>query len=349
MTLFPSIFENEWADSDRQEQLESVLGVRLKAQKNERSEIKLLLDAAKQVEARGPDAKAEILLEWIYKLQKEEAELDLKLLIFTEFVPTQEMLVEFLTARGFSVVSLNGSMDMEQRKRVQTLFFKDARILISTDAGGEGLNLQFCHVVINYDIPWNPMRLEQRIGRVDRIGQEKIVQAINFIIEDTIEYRVREVLEEKLTTILNEFGVDKTSDVLDAAETDHLFENLYIETLRNPESLDTKAQRLIDTIREEADQAKIKNTLFHDNLDLKPDDAQQVRHYPLAEWIECMTANYLDAFGGSLIQKDECFEIKWPNENEVQLVVFPGNSHQAPDDVEILYLESPRIREMLSK
>jgi len=349
MTLFPSILENEWADSDGQEQLESVLGVRLKAQKNERAEVKLLLDAAKQVEARGPDAKAEILLEWIYKLQKEEAELELKLLIFTEFVPTQEMLAEFLTARGFSVVSLNGSMDMDQRKRVQTLFSRDVRILISTDAGGEGLNLQFCHVVINYDIPWNPMRLEQRIGRVDRIGQEKIVRAINFIIEDTIEYRVREVLEKKLTTILNEFGVDKTSDVLDSAETDHLFENLYIETLRNPESLDAEAQRLINTIREEADQAKNKNTLFHDNLDLKLDDAQQVRHYPLGEWIECMTVNYLDAFGGSMIQKDECFEIKWPDENESQLVVFPGNPHQVPDVVEILCLENPRIREMLSK
>jgi len=348
MSLFPSILENEWADLDGQDQLESVLSVRLKAQKNERAEVKLLLDAARQVEARGPDAKAEVLLEWIYKLQQEEAEPELKLLIFTEFVPTQQMLAEFLTARGFSVVCLNGSMDMEQRKRVQFLFSKNVRILISTDAGGEGLNLQFCHVVINYDIPWNPMRLEQRIGRVDRIGQDKIVRAINFIIEDTIEYRVREVLEEKLATILNEFGVDKTSDVLDSAETDHLFENLYIETLMNPESLDAKTQLLIDTIREEANQAKSKNTLFHDNLELKPDDAQQVRHYPLANWIEYMTVNYLDAFGGSLKQKDECFEIKWPNESEKQLAIFPGNLPQAPEGAEILNLEHPRIRKMMT-
>ena len=62
-------------------------------------------------------------------------------------------------------------MSMDERQRVQRTFAQEARILISTDAGGEGLNLQFCHVVINYDIPWNPMRLEQRIGRVDRIGQ----------------------------------------------------------------------------------------------------------------------------------------------------------------------------------
>src|SRR5258706_10054050 len=84
----------------------------------------------------------------------------------------------------------------------------------STDAGGEGLNLQFCHVVVNFDIPWNPMRLEQRIGRVDRIGQGHMVRALNFVLQDTVEFRVREVLEEKLAVILREFGVDKTGDVL---------------------------------------------------------------------------------------------------------------------------------------
>ena len=93
---------------------------------------------------------------------------------------------------------LNGSMDMEARKQVLQAFAGDVRILVSTDAGGEGLNLQFCHVVVNFDIPWNPMRLEQRIGRVDRIGQGHVVRAMNFVLQDTVEFRVREVLEEKL-------------------------------------------------------------------------------------------------------------------------------------------------------
>lgn len=66
-------------------------------------------------------------------------------------------------------------MGMEERSKVQCSFAEEARVLVSTDAGGEGLNLQFCHVVINYDIPWNPMKLEQRIGRVDRIGQQHAV------------------------------------------------------------------------------------------------------------------------------------------------------------------------------
>ena len=171
MMLFPACSDDEWADLDGQEQVEMLLRTRLKALKNERAEVKLLLDAAARCEHAGADAKAEALLEWLYRLQSEEGEPELKALVFTEFVPTQAMLRKFLTDRGFSVVCLNGSMDMEERKRVQEEFARDARILVSTDAGGEGLNLQFCHVVVNYDIPWNPMRLEQRIGRVDRIGQ----------------------------------------------------------------------------------------------------------------------------------------------------------------------------------
>ena len=207
MSLFP-VDGDDWAELDGQEQLDIFLTRRFKAMKNERAEVKTLLDAARQVENQGPDAKAEALLEMIYRLQQEEADLSLKVLIFTEFVPTQTMLAEFLQERGFSVACLNGSMGMEERQRVQERFANDCRILVSTDAGGEGLNLQFCHIVVNYDIPWNPMRLEQRIGRVDRIGQSKLVKAFNLVLQDTVEYRVREVLEEKLAVILQDFGVD---------------------------------------------------------------------------------------------------------------------------------------------
>jgi len=192
LTLFPDYSEEDWEDLDGQEQIETLLKTRLNAMKNERAEVKLLLEAARRCRQSGPDAKAESLLDWIYRLQQEEGDPDLKVLVFTEFVPTQGMLKQFLSDRGFPVVCLNGSMNMDERKRVQESFAEDARVLISTDAGGEGLNLQFCHVVINYDIPWNPMRLEQRIGRVDRIGQDHVVRAVNFVFDSSVEHRVRE-------------------------------------------------------------------------------------------------------------------------------------------------------------
>src|SRR5262249_23244584 len=142
LALFP-MSEDEWADLDGQEQLDTLLTTRLTALHNERTEVQILLDAARRCEQAGPDAKAEALLDWLYRMQQAEGDSALKVLIFTEFVPTQEMLQQFLTARGFTVVCLNGSMDMDERTCVQGAFATDVRILISTDAGGEGLNLQF--------------------------------------------------------------------------------------------------------------------------------------------------------------------------------------------------------------
>ena len=122
LSLFPMYSDDEWADLDGQEQIETLLTTRLKALKNERSEVNLLLDAATHCMQLGADAKAEALLDWLYKLQAEEGDPDLKALVFTEFVPTQRMLQQFLSERGFPVVCLNGSMDMDERKRAQDTF-----------------------------------------------------------------------------------------------------------------------------------------------------------------------------------------------------------------------------------
>ena len=345
----PSIIYEEWSDLDGQDQLESILNTRLRALQNEKAEVQRLLDLAQQVEAHGSDARAEALIEWIYTLQKEETDPDLKLLIFTEFIPTQTMLAEFLSARGFSVVCLNGSMDMEQRIKVQEHFGKDARILVSTDAGGEGLNLQFCHVVINYDLPWNPMRVEQRIGRVDRIGQSKVVRALNFVLEETVECRVREVLEEKLSVILRDFGVDKTGDVLDSLEAGNLFESLYIKALLHPEKISTEVQEAIKAIQEEADRARAQQSLFDEPVALEPTEAQKIQDLPLGEWIENMTGNYVTAYDGAIKRRGGSIELRWPNDTESQVVVFPAKKGEAPAGVETLSLEHPRIRGILSR
>lgn len=131
LSLFPPGFDDEWPDMDGQEQIEMLLRMRTKALRNERAEVQLLLDLAKRTEATTTDAKAEALLDWIYRLQQEESDPDLKVLLFTEFVPSQEMLRDFLSERGFSVACLNGSMDLEARKQVLQAFAGDVRILVS--------------------------------------------------------------------------------------------------------------------------------------------------------------------------------------------------------------------------
>src|SRR5258708_19438475 len=121
------------------------------------------------------------------------------------------MIAAYLQVRGFRVACLNGSMGLDERRSVQREFANDAQVLVSTDAGGEGLNLQFCHVIVNYDLPWNPMKIEQRIGRVDRIGQKHVVQALNFPLQDTVALRVPEVLKANLAKILEQFRSAKLS------------------------------------------------------------------------------------------------------------------------------------------
>ena len=349
LTMLPLMVEDEWNDLDGQDQLESFLKIRLAALKNERAEVELLLTAARKVEARGPDAKAEALLEWVYKFQKEEGDPDVKLLVFTEFVPTQQMLAEFLANRGISVACLNGTMSMDERQQVQVAFAKEVRILVSTDAGGEGLNLQFCHIVVNFDIPWNPMRIEQRIGRVDRIGQKAVVRAINFLFADSVEFRVRDVLEDKLAVILEEFGVDKTSDVLDSAEAANMFDHLYVDALLHPDRIAQSVEQLAETIKARAGEAHSKNTLLANGGALSPDEARNALNQPLAEWVERMTENYLDAFGGKYEAELDCLKIQWPGETQMRRYALPTRTGTPPPKTELLRLDHPRVRGILSR
>jgi len=335
---------DELYDMDGQELLDELLKSHVSALQSEGSHVETLLDAARRSEQAGPDAKAEALIEWIYKLQAEENESDLKVLIFTEFVPTQEMLQEFLEARGISVVTLNGSMDMDERKRAQDAFRDWARVLVSTDAGGEGLNLQFCHVVINYDIPWNPMRLEQRIGRVDRIGQPKTVRAINFVFEDSVEFRVREVLEQKLSVIFDEFGIDKTGDVLDSAQAGELFEDVFASAILNPDGIETSVDNTVARIRSEIQQVRESSAIYGISEEPDVQIAERLRSHPLPHWVERMTVGYLNSHGGAAIRKRSWWELSWPDGQEQRKCVFSVREADRLTDATLLNLETNRVR-----
>lgn len=335
---------DELYDMDGQELLDELLRSHVTALQSEGSHVELLLDAAVRCEQTAPDAKAEALIEWIYQLQAEENEPDLKVLIFTEFVPTQEMLKEFLEARGISVVTLNGSMGMEERKQAQDAFRKTHRVLVSTDAGGEGLNLQFAHVIINYDIPWNPMRLEQRIGRVDRIGQSKTVRAINFVFEDSVEFRVREVLEQKLSVIFDEFGIDKTGDVLDSAQAGELFEDVFAQAFVNPGGIEASVDKTVAQIRDEIQHVRESSTIYGISEELDVQAAERLRFHPLPHWVERMTVGYLNSHGGIASRKRSWWDLNWPDGQEHRKVVFNAREADRLADATLLNLENSRVR-----
>jgi len=335
---------DELYDMDGQELLDNLLKSQMAALRNESAEVEALLEEARSCEQQGADAKAEALIEWIYQLQADESETDLKVLIFTEFVPTQQMLKEFLEARGISVATLNGSMGTDERKDAQDAFRGDTRVLVSTDAGGEGLNLQFCHVIINYDIPWNPMRLEQRIGRVDRIGQPKVVRAINFVFEDSVEYRVREVLEQKLSVIYDEFGIDKTGDVLDSAQAGELFEDVFATAFLKPEDIDASVDTTVGKIRDEIRMARESAAIYGISDEPDVQSAERLRSHPLPHWLEKMTVGYLRAHDGRAHRQNSWWDLKWPDGHEHNKCVFSSRDAERLKDATVLSLEDSRVR-----
>lgn len=145
-------------------------------------------------QARGitSHAKAKGLL----RLLHEEG--DEKVLIFTQFRRTQDFLAEAMQREGITPALFHGSLSPAEKDRAVEAFRGPRRVLLSTEAGGEGRNLQFCRTLVNFDLPWNPMRIEQRIGRIHRLGQTRDTRVYNFTTRDTVEDHVLEILDRKI-------------------------------------------------------------------------------------------------------------------------------------------------------
>jgi superfamily II DNA or RNA helicase len=144
----------------------------------------------------------------------EELEGNKKILIFTESRDTMDYLVKKIISWGYRVNFIHGGMSLEERIEAEKIFKNETEVMVATEAAGEGINLQFCHIMINYDIPWNPNRLEQRMGRIHRYGQKKDVYMFNIVAEDTREGEVFKKLFEKIEEIKNSLGTDKVFDII---------------------------------------------------------------------------------------------------------------------------------------
>ena len=149
-----------------------------------------------------------------------------KLVIFTENKDTLDSLVERLRGKGYVVTFIHGGMDVDERKKAQHDFRSRAKILVGTDAAGEGINLQFCQYMINWDIPWNPNRLEQRMGRIHRYGQQGDVHVWNLVAANTREGAVLEKVLTKLDVMREQLGSDRVYDVIS-----DLFEDIPLRDL----------------------------------------------------------------------------------------------------------------------
>ncbi|MBY7143387.1 DEAD/DEAH box helicase [Virgibacillus sp. NKC19-3] len=181
---------------------------------------------------------------------------DEKVIIFTEYRATQYYLQWYLQQEGISSVPFRGGFKKGKKDWMRQLFRDHAQVLIATEAGGEGINLQFCNHMINYDLPWNPMRLEQRIGRIHRYGQEKDVHVYNFAIKDTIEEHIMNLLYEKINLFEQVIGhLDDILAELDITDMETEIENIYATSTSTGEAK-IKLDNLSSIIKHTRDNAR---------------------------------------------------------------------------------------------
>ena len=248
------------------------------------------------------DAKTEALIRTIAQQRMKQGEPLMKVLVFTEFRATQQYLEKHLTAKGLSCATINGSMELEARQNALRYFKDQADVMISTDAAGESLNMQFCHVIVNYDLPWNPMAIEQRIGRVDRIGQKHIVKAFNMLTSNSIDAKVYGIIVEKLDTILNELGIDKTSDVLDSTIEQNKINRIYLQSLLDPRRTEFVGDSWLFEIKKKLSEYKategILPSISKEEIDNKL--AAEVKYSPLPVWLEQLMDIYAVSRGGKV-------------------------------------------------
>jgi SNF2 family DNA or RNA helicase len=209
-----------------------------------------LEEVAKAVRASGMDRKWEQLSSLLQESQEmfDSNGEHRKLIIFSEHRDTLNYLVEKLRTvlgRAEAVVAIHGGLGRQERRKAQEYFTqdKDALILVATDAAGEGINLQRAHLMVNYDLPWNPNRIEQRFGRIHRIGQTEVCHLWNLVAHETREGQVFERLLEKLNEMSRALG-DKVFDVLsdDGVFEDQPLRDLLLDAIRYGDQPEVRAR-----------------------------------------------------------------------------------------------------------
>jgi SNF2 family DNA or RNA helicase len=181
-------------------------------------------------------SKAELLLGILERMK------DPRVIVYTQFRKTQELLTGRLKRLGINAVPFHGQLTPGRKRNAIQRFRDEGGVLVATDAGSEGLNLQFAHVLVNYDLPWNPMRVEQRIGRVHRLGQKEDVLIINLALKDTVEDYVLKVLYDKIR--LFEVAIGEMDLILSDLESGESLEAQIFEILSKSRSKSARRRNL---------------------------------------------------------------------------------------------------------
>ncbi len=203
---------------------------------------KELLQLAKQADKVATSAKADALHK-LLQAQAQSGGTQGKVLVFTQFRATLDLLAEQLQSWGIDFALYHGSLTSAQKNRAIQEFQGELPVLLSTEAAGEGRNLQFCRALVNFDLPWNPLRIEQRVGRIHRIGQTQPVDIFNLAAQGTIEEYVLDILDRKLNMF--ELVIGEMDMILGQMADERDFEELVIDLWRQAASEEELATQMV--------------------------------------------------------------------------------------------------------
>ena len=280
--------------------------------------LKHLEDMAAKVRSSGEDRKWQELSQLIQD-RSPEGQRE-KLIIFTEHRDTLHYLakrIRSLVGNGKAVVTLHGGMPRDERRKVEELFRNDpeARILVATDAAGEGINLQRAHLMVNYDLPWNPNRIEQRFGRIHRIGQTEVCNLWNLVSKDTREGMVFQRLFTKLEEEREALG-GKVFDILGKLSFDNApLRELLIRAIRygNDPGIRNRLNEAVDNslTRQQVQKLLEEHALTQDTMDVSKvmaihEDMERMEAHKLQpHFIEAFFVEAFRHLGGIIQQREK--------------------------------------------
>jgi superfamily II DNA or RNA helicase len=278
---------DRWAIEERLEQL--TIAENIEDVREEVAQLEELIEMAKGVRSREIESKLVKLRDEILTGVGEE-----KLLIFTEHRDTLRYLKEKLEAWGYDVCEIHGGMDLDARIEAERVFRDRAQVMVATEAAGEGINLQFCHQMVNYDIPWNPNRLEQRMGRIHRYGQNREVFIWNLVSRDTREGDILDRLFEKLARMRQALGTDRVFDIIGDIIPGTNLSDLLRDAVVNARRIE-EIYNQIEAIREEPTRATMER-VFMTSLATRHIDYTGIHREALAAEENRLVPEYVEDF-----------------------------------------------------
>ncbi|MCL9812609.1 DEAD/DEAH box helicase [Natranaeroarchaeum aerophilus] len=329
----------------------------------ELNRVKELWQQAKAIET---DSKAQLLRNFVDRVLSEDP--DEKILIFTEYTDTLEYLRDQVL-NDYDIAQVYGDLDQDRRRQEMEDFEDGANIMLATDAAQEGLNLQFAHIMVNYDLPWNPTRIDQRMGRLHRYGQDRTVEIRNLFFDDTRESEILKLLIEKMDQIESDLGM--RSDVLGRVLEDENLDDTIMAAVAEERSTDEVVADIDEKIeeRKEALETVENDLLIRDRFDLSDEDQEilevieKSRHGEVSEEdIETLVREFFDVFGGAIKgvrpgpsrEEGDVYRLEVPNHisgdqvsGHYERATFTRSVAIEHDDVDFIALDHPLVQSII--